>query len=101
MEEHNVSVEKIEDGIRYLEEDFMRPIVDMGELLIEDYKKLKGGLNDDGTIDQLILNQETALNEIKNEITAICNKARESMEDSNTVIKNNQETIIDEGINSI
>ena len=90
--ENNVSVEKIQAGIDYLESQFMKPLVTVGEELIDNYKALNQSLQSE-TINQLIQEQQSKLDELKNELSTICNKAKGQMEDSSNIIQQNQANI--------
>ena len=90
--ENNVSVAKIQAGIDYLESEFMRPLVMVGEELIEDYKAMNQSLQSE-TINALIREQQSKLDELKNELSTICNKAKGQMEDSSNIIQQNQANI--------
>ena len=90
--ENNVSVEKINAGIDYLESEFMNPLVMVGEDLIENYTTLNQSLQSE-TINGLIKEQQTKLDELKSELSTICNKAKGQMEDSSNIIQQNQANI--------
>ena len=85
---NNVSVEKIQEGIDYLQDQFMKPLVNVGEQLLEDYKSLNSVLKS-STIDELIVEQQNKLDSINDELNKICAKAKGEMEDSRTVISQN------------
>ena len=85
---NNVSVEKIQEGIDYLQDQFMKPLVNVGEQLLEDYKSLNSVLKSP-TIDELIVEQQNKLDSINEELNKICAKAKCEMEDSRTVISQN------------
>ena len=97
--ENNVSVEKIQEGIEYLEDQFMAPLVKVGTQLIDEYKDLNAVLQSE-TIDRLIKEQQSKLDELQNDLTDICNKASSAMDDSSKVIGENQ-TNIDETLGNI
>lgn len=84
----NVSVEKIQEGIDYLQESFMKPLVSTGQNIIDDYEMLNKYLHSE-KIDVLIKEQKDKLDEIKRELETICNKAKGQMEDSSKRIKQN------------
>ncbi len=92
--EYNVSVDKIQQGIEYLESEFMAPLTKVGAQLIDEYKELNGVLQSDA-INSLVAEQQAKLDEIQNDLTDICNKARSAMDDSSKVIGENQENIDD------
>lgn len=92
MTENNVSVEKIQQGIDYLEGEFMKPLVDIGNSIIETYQDLNKVLKSDA-IDKLIAEQKTKLEQIQTDLKKICDKAKTSMDDSSSVIKQNQQNI--------
>lgn len=92
--ENNVSVQKIQEGIEYLEEEFMAPLVKVGTQLIDEYKELNAVLQSE-TIDRLIQEQQSKLDELQNDLTDICNKASAAMDDSSKVIGENQANIDD------
>ena len=95
----NVSVEKIQVGIDYLENEFMRPLVLVGEELIEEYRALNQSLQSE-SINNLIREQQSKLDSLKNDLKAICDKAKGEMEDSSKVIEQNQANI-DESLGNI
>lgn len=90
--ENNVSVEKIQAGIDYLESEFMNPLVRVGEELIDNYTAMNRSLQSE-TIDALIIEQQSKLDELKNELSSICKKAKGQMEDSSNIIQQNQANI--------
>lgn len=91
---NNVSVEKIQEGIDYLQDEFMRPLTAVGEELIEDYKVLNQSLQSE-VINRLIVEQQNKLDSLKEELANICAKAKGEMEDSRTVISQNVSEIDD------
>ncbi len=92
MSEFNVSVTSIQGGIDYLEAEFMNPLVKVGEQLIDEYQQLNKVLQSQ-QINALIREQQSKLDNIKNDLKAICDKARTSMDDSSKVISQNQNNI--------
>ena len=92
MSEFNVSVTSIQGGIDYLEAEFMNPLVKVGEQLIDEYQQLNKVLQSQ-QINALIREQQTKLDNLKNDLKAICDKARTSMDDSSKVISQNQNNI--------
>ena len=60
--QNNVSVQKIQQGIEYLESEFMVPLTKVGAQLIDQYKDLNTVLNSE-TINRLIAEQENKLDE--------------------------------------
>ena len=92
MAEHNVSVEKIRQGIQYLEDEFTNPLMKVGAQLIEQYKDLNAVLNSD-TIKNLIEEQQNKLDELQSELESISKKAQSAMDDSSRVVKENQANI--------
>lgn len=99
MAEHNVSVEKIQQGIEYLESEFTEPLIKVGTQLIDQYKDLNAVLDSD-TIRNLIEDQQNKLDEIQSELKAISKKAQSAMDDSSRVVKENQANI-DETLGNI
>ena len=91
---NNVSVEKIQEGIDYLQDEFMRPLTAVGEELIEDYKVLNQSLQSE-VINRLIVEQQNKLDSLKEELANICAKAKGEMEDSRSVISQNVSEIDD------
>ena len=91
----NVSVEKIRQGIQYLEDEFMNPVVSTGEQVMDEYTALNQSLNSE-QIATLIRDQQARLESLKSELKQICNNAITSIEQSNSIIKNNQTSIDDE-----
>ena len=89
---NNVSVTKIQEGIDYLEAEFMNPLVMVGEQLIDEYQMLNRVLQSQA-INALIREQQSKLDTLKNDLKAICDKARVSMDDSSKVIQANQTNI--------
>ena len=92
MNNYNVSVKSIQQGIDYLETEFMNPLVLVGEQLIDEYQELNRVLQSQ-QINALIREQQTKLDALKNDLKAICDKARVSMDDSSKVIQQNQSNI--------
>ena len=92
--DYNVSVDKIQQGIEYLESEFMAPLTKIGVQLIDEYKDLNGVLQSDA-INSLIAEQQGKLDDIQKELTEICNKAKAAMDDSSKVIGENQGNIDD------
>ena len=92
MNNNNVSVSKIQAGIDYLEQEFMNPLVMVGEQLIDEYQMLNRVLQSQ-QINALIREQQSKLDTLKNDLKAICDKARVSMDDSSKVIQQNQSNI--------
>ena len=92
MAEHNVSVEKIRQGIQYLEDEFTNPLMKVGAQLIEQYKDLNAVLNSE-TIKNLIEEQQNKLDELQSELESISKKAQSAMDDSSRVVKENQANI--------
>lgn len=90
--ENNVSVAKIQSGIDYLESQFMKPLVMVGEQLIDNYTMMNQSLQSE-TINALIKEQQSKLDELKSELSSICNKAKGQMEDSSNIIQQNQANI--------
>lgn len=88
----NVSVTSIQDGITYLEDQFMKPLVKVGQDLIDEYTIANKSLKSDA-IDKLIKEQQNKLDEIQRQLTDICNRAKSSMDDSSKVIAQNQDAI--------
>ncbi len=97
--EFNVSVEKIQQGIEYLESEFMVPLTKVGGQLIDEYRELNNVLQSDA-INSLIQEQQSKLDELQADLTDICNKAKSAMDDSSKVIGENQ-TNIDETLSNI
>ncbi len=91
---NNVSVTSIQQGIDYLESQFMNPLVMVGEQLIDEYQELNRVLQSQA-INALIREQQSKLDALKNDLKAICDKARASMDDSSKVIHANQSNIDD------
>ena len=89
---NNVSVTSIQQGIDYLESEFMNPLVLVGEQLIDEYQELNRVLQSQA-INALIREQQSKLDTLKNDLKAICDKARVSMDDSSKVIQQNQSNI--------
>ena len=92
MNYNNVSVTSIQAGIDYLETEFMNPLVLVGEQLIDEYQELNRVLQSQA-INALIREQQSKLDTLKNDLKAICDKARVSMDDSSKVIQQNQSNI--------
>ena len=92
--ENNVSVQKIQEGIDYLESEFMVPLTKVGGQLIDQYKDLNTVLNSE-TINRLIAEQENKLDELQADLKDICNKAKTTMDDSSKIINENQVNIDD------
>ena len=92
--EFNVSVEKIQEGIDYLESEFMSPLTKVGLDLLDEYKDLNSVLQSEA-INSLIKEQQEKLDEIRTDLTDICNKAKSAMDDSSKVIGTNQGNIDD------
>lgn len=92
MAEYNVSVEKIKQGIEYLESEFTNPLIKVGTDLIDQYKDLNTVLRSE-TIDNLIKEQQNKLDELQNELKRISEKAQSAMDDSSRVIGENQNNI--------
>ncbi len=92
--EYNVSVEKIQQGIEYMESEFMAPLTKVGLELIDEYRDLNSVLQSDA-INRLIAEQQNKLDEIRNDLTDICNKAKTAMDDSSKVVGENQANIDD------
>ena len=86
---NNVSVEKIQQGIEYLESEFMVPLTKVGGQLIEHYKDLNTVLESE-TINNLIKEQQNKLDELQVELKGICDRAKTTMDDSSNVIKESQ-----------
>ena len=94
MAEYNVSVEKIKQGIEYLESEFTNPLVKVGTELINQYKDLNSVLKSE-TIDNLIKEQQNKLDELQAELKRISEKAQSAMDDSSRVVAENQTNIDD------
>jgi len=92
MAEYNVSVEKIKQGIEYLESEFTNPLIKVGANLIDQYKDLNTVLRSE-TIDNLIKEQQNKLDELQSELKRISEKAQSAMDDSSRVIGENQNNI--------
>ena len=92
--ENNVSVQKIQQGIEYLESEFMVPLTKVGGQLIDQYKDLNTVLNSE-TINRLIAEQENKLDDLQKDLRDICNKAKTAMDDSSKIINENQVNIDD------
>lgn len=92
MAEYNVSVEKIKQGIEYLESEFTNPLIKVGTQLIDQYKDLNTVLNSE-TINNLIKEQQQKLDELQSELKRISEKAQSAMDDSSRVIGENQNNI--------
>ena len=92
MAEYNVSVEKIKQGIQYIEEEFTNPLVKVGTQLIDQYKDLNAVLRSE-TIDNIIKEQQNKLDELQAELKRISEKAQSAMDDSSRVIGENQSNI--------
>ena len=99
MNEYNVSVEKIKQGIEYLETEFTNPLVKVGTDLIDQYKDLNSVLRSE-TIDNIIKEQQSKLDELQAELKRISEKAQSTMDDSSRVIGENQSNI-DETLGNI
>ena len=99
MAEYNVSVEKIKQGIQYLEEEFTNPLIKVGTQLIDQYKDLNTVLRSE-TIDNIIKEQQNKLDELQAELKRISEKAQSAMDDSSRVIGENQSNI-DETLGNI
>ena len=81
MAEYNVSVEKIKQGIQYLEEEFTNPLIKVGTQLIDQYKDLNTVLRSE-TIDNIIKEQQNKLDELQAELKRISEKAQSAMDDA-------------------
>lgn len=92
MAEYNVSVEKIKQGIEYLESEFTNPLIKVGTELIDQYKDLNSVLRSE-TIDNIIKEQQNKLDELQAELKRISEKAQSAMDDSSRVIGENQNNI--------
>lgn len=99
MAEYNVSVEKIKEGIEYLETEFTNPLIKVGNQLIDQYKDLNAVLNSE-TINNLIKEQQSKLDDLQNELKRISEKAQSAMDDSSRVIGESQSNI-DETLSNI
>ena len=89
MNDKNVSVKNIQEGIDYLQDQFMKPLVLVGETLIDEYRILNQSLvNQD--IDRLIQEQQQKLDRLKNDLNAICEKAKTQMGESSEVVSHEQ-----------
>lgn len=99
MADFNVSVEKIKQGIEYLETEFTNPLVKVGTDLIDQYKDLNSVLRSE-TIDNIIKEQQNKLDELQAELKRISEKAQSTMDDSSRVIGENQSNI-DETLGNI
>lgn len=95
IEQNNVSVQKIQEGIEYLESEFMVPLTKVGAQLIDHYKVLNNNYLKSDTINKLIGEQENKLDELQNDLRDICNKAKTTMDDSSKIINENQVNIDD------
>lgn len=94
MAEYNVSVEKIKQGIEYLESEFTNPLVKVGTDLIDQYKDLNNVLQSE-TINKLIAEQQTKLDDLQAELKRISEKAQSAMDDSSRTIAEQQTNIDD------
>jgi len=88
----NVSVEKIQEGISYFQEEFTNPLVKVGEQLIDQYTDLNKVLQSEA-IDRIIKDQQTKLGELQAELKRISEKAQSTMDDSSREITENQANI--------
>lgn len=95
MNNSNVSISKIDEGIEALEEQFMLPLERVGQDLIDNYKQLNEVLDSD-RIRAIIVEQQAKLDSLKSELKSICLKAKGQWENSVDVISNNQNVIDDE-----
>ena len=92
MNDKNVSVKNIQEGIDYLQDQFMKPLVLVGETLIDEYRILNQSLvNQD--IDRLIQEQQNKLDNLKNDLNAICERAKTQMGESSEVVSAEQSGI--------
>lgn len=89
---NNVSVEKIQAGIDYLESEFMAPLINVGETLIDDFKIFNQHLGSD-VIDAAIEELREKLDNTCEELSNICKKAKGEMEDSSETIEQRQAEI--------
>ncbi len=94
MNGNNVSVEKIQQGIDYLENQFMRPLEQVGEQLLDNYKEFNNALQSEA-INRSIQEQQSKLDELRSELEKICAKAKGDMEESSSTVKQNQANIDD------
>ena len=92
--EFNVSVQKIQDGIEYIENEFLSPLTKVGTDILDEYKDLNGVLQSEA-IDKLIVEQQNKLDQIQTDLKDIVNKAKEAMSDSSRTINENQVNIDD------
>lgn len=92
MNDKNVSVKNIQEGIDYLQDQFAKPLVLVGETLIDEYRILNQSLiNQD--IDRLIQDQQNRLDKFKNDLNAICERAKNQMGESSDIVSHEQAEI--------
>ncbi len=86
----NVSVEAINDGIDFLEQEFLNPVLKRGENTIMEYEHLNQNLKS-VEIDRIIADQKNRLEECKTEFQRIIAEARDAMGVSAQVVQANTE----------
>ena len=94
MSTNVVSVEKIQEGIDYLENQFMNPLIKVGEQLIDEYRMLNQSLQSE-EVDNLIARQQEELDKLRTDLESICEKAKSAMDDSQVTIQKNQANLND------
>ena len=91
---YNVSTSAIDDAIEYIQEDFIQPLIKVGENIVGEYEKANESLQSE-SITRSIRAQRFRIGELKRDLEAIFTKARQSAEESNDTIKKNQANIDD------
>lgn len=88
----NVSAIEIENGINYMETNFMNKLETIGQDLIDNYRSANASLKSEA-IDQIIAEQVATLDAIRTEFDAILQIARGNMGESLETIQSCQATI--------
>lgn len=96
---NNVSVAGIRQSIKYIEDEFAAPLVRVGEELIDSYERLNTVLHKD-TISEAIEKQKVALDDFRNELAKICNKAASDMDDSAAAVSS-EEDVMDDALSRV
>lgn len=95
MDNNNVSAKAIDDAINYIKEEFTSPLVQTGRDILDSYEKVGEALQNE-EITQAIENQRNRVDNLSADLEDIFNTARQSAEDSNAEIKENQANINNE-----